>query len=239
MVSSLKFNVKIMGLFLSALFTLDTSSSSLSEYEIDYKAQYNGLDVKATYTLKHEGDNRFVEYSSVKNILGEITEISEFQLINEEQIRSEKFKSKRTLIGNKRLESSSFDWEKKLAIYTKDNTTKSFGIEKKIYDPVSAKVQLRLDIKSNKNSYVYDVLTKGKIKRYKYEVLGNDLIETASGNLDTVKVKRIHEDNKKRQTVFWLARDWDFVLVKLNHRDKKETYSIEILRGFVSGNEIN
>ena len=53
-----------------------------------------------------------------------------------------------------------------------------------------------------------------------------------------IKVKRIHEDNKKRQTVFWLARDWDFVLVKLNHRDKKETYSIEILRGFVSGNEI-
>ena len=239
MVSSLKFNVKIMGLFLSALFTLDTSSSSLSEYEIDYKAQYNGLDVKATYTLKHEGDNKFVEYSSVKNILGEITEISEFQLINGEQIRSEKFKSKRTLIGNKRLESSSFDWDKKLAIYTKDNTTKSFGIKKKIYDPVSAKVQLRLDIKSNKNSYVYDVLTKGKIKRYEYEVLGNDLIETASGNLDTVKVKRIHEDKKKRQTVFWLARDWDFVLVKLNHRDKKETYSIEILRGFVSGNEIN
>jgi hypothetical protein len=96
-----------------------------------------------------------------------------------------------------------------------------------------------LDIKSNKNSYVYDVLTKGKIKRYKYEVLGNDLIETASGNMDTVKVKRIHEDNKKKQTVFWLARDWDFVLVKLNHRNKKETYSIEILRGFVSGNEIN
>ena len=74
---------------------------------------------------------------------------------------------------------------------------------------------------------------------YLYEVLAIDLIDTASVNLDTVKVRSIHEDNKKRQTVFWLARDWDFVLVKLNHRDKKETYSIEILRGFVSGNEIN
>ena len=57
-----------MGLFLSALFTLDTSSSSLSEYEIDYKAHYNGLDVKATYTLKHEGDNKFVEYLSLIHI---------------------------------------------------------------------------------------------------------------------------------------------------------------------------
>ena len=73
-----------MGFFLSALFTLNTSSSSLSEYEIDYKAQYNGLDIKATYTLKNKGDNKFVEYSSVKNILGEITEISEFKLINED-----------------------------------------------------------------------------------------------------------------------------------------------------------
>ena len=44
----------------------------------------------------------------------------------------------------------------------------------------------------------------------------------------------MQKEKKNRDTIFWLARDWDYVLIKLSHREKNETYTLEIMSGSVS-----
>ena len=64
--------------------------------------------------------------------------------------------------------------------------------------------------------------------------MGNEILMTPMGPLNAIKVQRIQKEKKNRNTIFWLARDWDYVLIKLSHREKNETYTLEIMSGSLS-----
>ena len=77
-------------------------------------------------------------------------------------------------------------------------------------------------------------MSKGKTKIYEYKILESEVLMTPMGPLNAIKVQRMQKEKKNRDTIFWLARDWDYVLIKLSHREKNETYTLEIMSGSVS-----
>jgi len=57
--------------------------------------------------------------------------------------------------------------------------------------------------------------------------LGNEKITTSMGSYNSIKVKVIRNDNK-RETIFWLAKEFDFLPVKLMHTEKGEVITTTI-----------
>ena len=64
--------------------------------------------------------------------------------------------------------------------------------------------------------------------------------ETKAGQIDAIKVERVRDPTQsKRITVLWFAKDWDYLLVRLQQveTDGKE-YNIMLQDGTVNGKTV-
>ena len=59
----------------------------------------------------------------------------------------------------------------------------------------------------------YVIADGGRLKHYEFEVIGEEVIDTPVGQLNTIKATRVR-DNRDRTSTFWLAKDYDFMLVR-------------------------
>jgi hypothetical protein len=81
-------------------------------------------------------------------------------------------------------------------------------------------------------------MKRGKLKTYDYEIIGEEVINTDLGALKTTKIRRVTNADKKRDTVVWLAKDWDYLIVKLTHDDNGEKNTLNISKGIVGGRKL-
>lgn len=80
-------------------------------------------------------------------------------------------------------------------------------------------------------------MIRGKRKQYDYEVVASEILTTAIGPLNTTKIRRV-SNNNTRETVIWLATDWDFLLVELSHTEKGDSHQLKIIQGRVNERDI-
>ena len=64
----------------------------------------------------------------------------------------------------------------------------------------------------------YDIADDGKLKHYEFQVIGEEALETPIGTINTIKTTRIN-DKHDRKTIFWLAPEFEFLLVKFRQQD--------------------
>ena len=83
----------------------------------------------------------------------------------------------------------------------------------------------------------YPVISRGKLKQYNYQIIGREVLNTPLGPLNTVKVQRVRKDNK-RQTIVWLATDWDYLTVGLEQKENGDSHQMKILNGQINNQPI-
>ncbi len=66
----------------------------------------------------------------------------------------------------------------------------------------------------------YLVADNGRIKNYNFKITGEEFIDTPVGRIKTVKAVRIRKEGE-RSTIFWLAPNYEFMLVRLLQTEKK------------------
>jgi len=76
-------------------------------------------------------------------------------------------------------------------------------------DRASLELVLARDIAQNKPRLQYHVVERGKVKKYDFQ----------KGTYNATKIKVIRE-GKKRETIFWLAKEIDYLPVKIKHTEK-------------------
>jgi hypothetical protein len=86
-------------------------------------------------------------------------------------------------------------------------------------DRASLELVLARDIALNKTQLSYPIIESGEKKNYNFQKMGREKIQTPAGNFNTVKVKVVRSGNK-RETIFWLAKEMDYMPVKIRHREK-------------------
>ena len=233
-----------MALFKKIILTLTTSlvlnilpfsasADPLSNYSATYIAEFNGMEIEATHRLEQLESGKYRETLKARNILGKIDEQALFRISEQQQIIPQEYKYKRSLIGIKRAESQIFDWANNTVQYSKGDQKKSIEIAPGLLDIITHKLQLRRDLKDGKEILSYPIISRGKLKQYVYEVVANEVLETAIGPLNTIKLQRIRED-EKRQTTMWLATDWDYLAVKLEQKENGDSHQMKILNGQIN-----
>jgi hypothetical protein len=81
-------------------------------------------------------------------------------------------------------------------------------------------------------------MKRGKLRTYDYTIIGEEIIGTALGKLKATKIQRVVNSDKNRNTVVWLANDWDYLIVKLAHTDNGDTNTLNISQGIVNGKKL-
>jgi hypothetical protein len=94
------------------------------------------------------------------------------------------------------------------------------GIDLGVFDKLLYQYQMRADLKQAQNkdqpwpALTYQVADKRKLKRYDFEILQEEMVKTGIGHLQTLKITRKRPAGDSRITTFWLALEYDFMLVR-------------------------
>jgi hypothetical protein len=201
---------------------------SLPLFSADYKANIKGFAVSATRELKALDNGQFELSFRATSWAAKIDEISTFSFTNQ-QAKATHYHFLQTALGKKRQRSMEFNHvEKTIKSIDKDNTTIINDIDPSVLDTLNYQLQLQLDLHNGKDNLHYKIADKGRLRDYRFEVLAEEIIETQSGNLNTVKVKVIRE-NKNKITYIWFAKDWSHLLVQLiQYEGDKQRLSIQL-----------
>jgi hypothetical protein len=111
-----------------------------------------------------------------------------------------------------------FDWKNKKIKVLQGESPPTLVLPEKAQDKITENLQFRLQLQEEFHkglrSYSYTVVERNKIRVYTFNVLSEEKIGTPIGVLESVLVEHISE-NKKRRTLLWLAKDYHYLIVKL------------------------
>ncbi len=220
-------------LFSASLLATETSEqhATLLPYKATYEAKFNGMPIEAERELTRLEQGYRLE-TSAKNFLGSMRETEQLHLDADGRIRIDGYISKRSFFGSKRTEKLLIDHQLNKATYTRKKKRRETALLPEHLGPISYQLQLRRDLAKLETALSYEVISHGKIKRYHFERLGEELISTRLGEIKALKVRRIREE-KDRETIFWMAEEFAYLPVKIWQReDDGETY--EMLLKFVT-----
>lgn len=225
---------------LMMLHSLANAASPIAPFRATYTSTWNdviSLTAQATQELKTTADNQY-EFSFIVNHgLLKLTETSQLSW-REAHIVPQQYHYQQMAMGITRTRDTTFDWSNNTASNPKANTPWAIVIQPNTLDKLNYQLQLRADIKAGKKDLSYQVVDNAKIKTYVFKVVANEKINTPVGVVDTVKVERIRKPGDDRQTTFWLAKKWDYLLVKFKQIEKGKVYEIDLSAATIDGKPI-
>lgn len=235
-------------LFTTLLTTLilsgSASASELVVYSAEYQATASGLSATAERSLQLVENQQYVlenklEVRVAGARLGAIEETSRFNWI-EGDLQPDAYRYSQSGIVRKR-ERVRFDWTENIATSTEDDDSWEHGLTPGIADKLSYQLVLRQALQnSDKTDIEFQIIDTDEIETHLYRVTGNELTETSLGSLNTVKVERIREGDSKRSTTFWLATDWNMLLVRFLQTDSSGSKTELLLnQATVNGEQVS
>ncbi len=235
--------VLVSPLFLLILYSVGAGAVELNHtaalvpYQAIYTAKLNGMPVQAQRKLIKE-DQGYRLVTSAQNLLGNMNETELFHLDTQGRIRIDDYVSKRSIFGSKRIERLAIDHQNNKATYTRKKKKRETILLPEYLGPVSYQLQLSRDLGKPDATLNYFVISHGKIKQYKFKQIGEELITTGLGEVTALKVRRVRE-KKNRETVFWMAPDWNYLPVKIKQIESDgETYVMTLKSVTINGKAI-
>ena len=205
-------------------------------FNASYSATYNGMAVTAERQLLQR-DSSYEEKMTLSSLLGSVRELSQFDLVDNRPrpLRSEYALS---LFGMKRTEQQIFDWGTLVVDYQRDQKQRQIPVDLSCLDITTHRLALATDLRRNISDLEYCVIHRGKRKTYRYQLLGEMVLDTAVGPLNTFHIQRLRDDDDNRSTELWMAVDWDLLLVRLHQNEDDEEYLLELASAQVAGQEV-
>ena len=218
------------------------ANTTLSTFDNQYSSKMYGLTVDVTSRLTSLADNQYELYFNADSLLGSITETSLLEWNAQQQtVIPHQYFYKRRGIGKKRTEALRFDWATKTINNDQNNTSLAMSVNgesaEKLQDSLSYQLQLRQDLMKGKKNFVYPISDGNKTKEYRFDIIAEETLNTPLGDVATVKVKRTFTSDK-RTTYAWFAKDFQYLLVRLQQEENGSAYTIYISKASLNGKAI-
>lgn len=240
-----KLSLLLTMMLTSVLASSNTESPILEQakqlpfFSAEYDATIQGFPVTAKREYKAINSNISELSFTANSFVASLSETSQFTW-EKERIKPLRFTHNRTIFGQSRRKTLSFDWANNQIISTDKGNTKTIKNPQEALDHLSFQLQLQHDLSANKiEDKVYRIADRKKVKEYTFKVIGEERIDTVLGALNTTKVMVVR-DNNKRITYIWLAKDWDNLLAKLEqYEEKDKKFSIQVTNAVIDGKKVS
>jgi hypothetical protein len=137
------------------------------------------------------------------------------------KIISQEYSYQKKVLVNKSNLNTLFEWPKKRAVTT-GNKTGVVPLQDGEFDNLNYQLALRCDLIAGKTTFMYPVVDRDEVDHLEFKIMGEEVLETKLGKLNTVVLKRVRNNNN-RITTLWFAKDRDYVMVKLLQEELKDT----------------
>ena len=232
--------IPLTGLILLSLFSglclAETKEPALVPYHLVYDATIKGMDIQAERYLEREGDS-YKLVSKADTLLASITEKGTFKIDSAGNILGQQYTYERNIFGIKKNESLTYDRAAGVANYQKKKKQRQVKLDSNYLDKLTYQIQLQRDLIRGKTPLQYQVIDRGKIKQYNFEIIGEEIVDTALGPINTVKVHRVRKDSD-RETYLWFAPQMNYLLVQIWQNEDGDDHRITLKEGTVDNKPI-
>ncbi|MDE1462387.1 DUF3108 domain-containing protein [Spartinivicinus poritis] len=216
------------------------SAAAIKPFKASYGAKASSIPVKgsATRELSLSKDGTYQLSFNADIVLVNLNESSAFTLDEKQQVKPISYHFRRGGLAKNKEISLKFDWNNKQAQNIADDNVKPFAIPSGTLDKISYQFQLRQDLINDKKELHYTIADDDELKTYKFNRVGEETIETPIGPVKAVKVERIREGDSDRQTLIWFAKDWDYLMVRLQQIEDSKRYDIFLKSASIEGQQL-
>jgi hypothetical protein len=229
-------------LFLAVLsLPASLMAAELQPFSASYTADWKQLPISGTAqrSLQTQEDGSWKLDFSASMLIAGLNETSWLKIHNGD-VQPQKYRYARNGMGKSKKIKQDFDWIAQVVTGSDRGTPIKVTLIQGVQDKSSYQLALQRDVAEGKSSMSYQVIDGDELDTYDFRVLGEESVETMVGSVDAIKVERVRDPTQsKRKTVLWFAKDWDFLLVRLQQieKDGKE-YQIILESGSVNNKAV-
>ena len=230
-------------LFAFALFALPVvNAADLQPFSASYTADWKQLPMSggtAERSLAAGANGIWTLSFKASMMIASLTEVSTLKY-DKDALLPQTYNFERGGLGKTKKVDLVFDWSTKFITGTDRNDAVKLPLNTGVLDKSTYQLALQHDVAAGKKSMSYQVVDGDEIDTYDFRVLGAEKVATKVGSVDAIKVERVRDPTQnKRITVMWFAKDWDYLLVRLQQveTDGKE-YNIMLQDGTVNGKSV-
>ncbi|MDF1643770.1 MAG: DUF3108 domain-containing protein [Pseudomonadales bacterium] len=215
----------------------DNSSASSAPipptpYQASYKAKINGTFLTLKRTLKQLADGHIQITTTAKTFYASFFQRSVFEL--KQGVPSPLiFDHQQKMLGVERG-SYGIQFEDEQARYQKGDTKVELNIPAGAQDILSVQYMLRNWLPKGETEIGIPVVSRAKLKQYKFKITGEAVLNLPAGRFNAIKVERV--DTPDKQGSYWFAKDWNYMLLKMEMPNGKgKTDYLELSSAVVGG----
>ncbi len=205
-------------------------TAQLPAFKATYTTAFDlgiSLSGEAVRQLQRTEDGRWRFSSEASAMMAGISEVTRFNYHPAEPIQPVSYRYHRKVLGKSRKASVDFDWDKLSVTTVVKDTPWKMQVPAGTQDKLSYQLQMRLDLLAGKTELNYAVADGGKLKEYRFKVVGEEEIDTPYGRYNAVRVMRDRGEEADRETLIWLAPELDYLIVRLEQTESDgKTYAL-------------
>jgi hypothetical protein len=195
-------------------------NTPLLRYVAQYEASANGLPATATRSLSRIDENSYrlsnsLEASIAGQALANLEQASEFTIDGKRVVP---LNYSYQLSGASRASHAIFfNWDAEVALSTQGDESWQLQLNAGVMDQLSYQVAIRqalIDNNEIESTFSFGIVDGDAIEMQEYPLVGEEIISTQLGELNTLKLERVREASDERVTEIWLALEWDFLLTR-------------------------
>jgi hypothetical protein len=123
--------------------------------------------------------------------------------------------------GKERREALQFDWQAMTVSNQVEDSGWKMDIPAGTLDKLASQLAMMLALRDGKTDMAFNIADDGKLREYRFRVVGEETLELPAGTFDTVKITKLR-DNKKRETFLWCAPELNYLPVRVWQREKDD-----------------
>lgn len=216
--------------------TASAPPPALLPYTAEYRISYDGLSTTAERSLRKTGNTWHLAQDASIFFL----KVSEQAQIEDTPsgLRSQQYQY-RNSVSSKRDQNIVFDWQAGVVADRQADKPWQKPLNGNLTDQLGSQLQLRAALINGSfaDGFEQTIVKKGKTKTYQYQVLDHETVDSALGKIDTIKLRRYREGSSA-ESVIWVAKKWNYLIVKLQQIEDDDTFSLELLSATLDGQQL-
>lgn len=204
---------------------LAQQQNQLPEFEAVYDVYRSGIKIASTVRKFVRQQDGTLLYRSETNVTGIATMFRKDRIIEQSissyvdgRILPRQYLYEHTGTSKVRNVTIDFDWDANQITNSVNGAPWHMPATRGMLDKLLYQYTIMLDMQQGKSSLSYIIADGGKEKTYRFEKLGEEILDTPLGKLNTIKMKRYRSDSD-RESIFWSAQELGYMPIKLENID--------------------
>ena len=192
---------------------------ALKPYSIKYQVMHDGDDVGTAYRQLSQLSNGQWQLAMESDISyyflsDKRQETSRFAVYDQQILPLVYQRNSETSLRSDTTLLQNFDWNNKVEHGSYKNDTWTQPLKVGYLDQLTQVTLIREHLLSQKPIPAIDISYRGTIRHHEFKVLGQEILQTPKGPVETAKVQ-LNEGERDRQTNFWFALEHEMLPIQV------------------------